>query len=127
LKLTYHYRDSKKNKPASANISDGMNLETLFTREEKDLIALVYSNSVNVLPTSAESINQVLGVSAKSMFVQKKHRSDSLLTINKKYSIVSGNNEHLIISKRNAQDKRTFDYYIHKNNFELCSDKIIQS
>jgi hypothetical protein len=118
LILTYHYRDSKKSKPASANISAGMNLETLFTREEKDLIALVYSNSVNVLPTSAESINQVLGVSAKSMFVQKKHRSDTLLTINKKYSIVSGNNEHLIISKRNAQDKRTFDYYIDQRYFD---------
>jgi hypothetical protein len=117
LVLTYYYRDSKKNKPASANISAGMNLDTLFTREEKDLIALVYSNSVNELPTSAESINQALGVSVKSMDIQKKHRSDTLLTINKKYSIVSGNNEHLIISKRNAQDKRTFDYYIDQRYF----------
>jgi len=118
LIITYKYRDTKKKKLLTAKSLAGLNLETLFNQEEKDLIALVYNNSVSMLPTSSESINQVLGVSNKSMNVQKKHRSDSLLTINKKYSLISGNTENLIISKRNAQDKRSFDYYIDQRYFD---------
>ena len=62
--------------------------------------------------TDTEEINKVLGVTRKSIEIQKKQRSDTIISINKKYAFVYPDIENIIQKQRSDIDKRSFEYYI---------------
>ncbi|HNU42098.1 MAG: hypothetical protein UZ12_BCD005002387 [Bacteroidetes bacterium OLB12] len=81
-----------------------------FDDKEKEVINLVVSNSMNGIGTTVEQINQLLGVTNKSIEIQKKQRSDVFLSINEKWSRIGTG--VLIDKRRLDQDKRSYEYLI---------------
>jgi len=59
-----------------------------------------------------EEINKVLGLSGKNESVQKKNRSETINDINKKWAVLCGNKNPLILRQRSEFDKRSFEYFI---------------
>ncbi len=89
-----------------------LSVPTLFAKKEKDLIRLTFENSSNSLSTSIDDINRVLGLSEKGVDVQKKHRSDIIISINKKFNYITNENRPLFKKSRSQEDKRTFEFCI---------------
>jgi hypothetical protein len=54
----------------------------------------------------------VLGLSKKSSEIQKKQRSDIILSINKKFTFITKNGEPIIQKRRTDIDKRAFEYFL---------------
>ena len=83
-----------------------------FTDIEQRLLELLKQKSLlNETATPAE-INYVLGVKDKNVGLQKKVRSDVINSINEKYKQMTGNEDSLIQSIRNENDKRHLEYFI---------------
>ena len=53
----------------------------------------------------------MLGLSKKSSEIQKKQRSD-ILSINKKFTFITKNEEPIIQKRRTDIDKRAFEYFL---------------
>jgi hypothetical protein len=82
--------------------------------DEKELIVLntILYNSERGLDTFIEQINQVLGIEKKNIAIQKRQRSDILISINTKLSLLLETSDLLIQKKRLEFDKRSFCYFI---------------
>lgn len=85
---------------------------SFFEEIELQLLNLVISNSEEGLLTTIEEINKVLGVTKRSIEIQKKQRSDIITSINRKYVFAYPNSESIILKRRSEIDKRSFEYYI---------------
>ena len=90
-------------------------IQNVFQEKEIQLLQLLIDNSILGRTTSIEEENKVLGLSKLSSDLQKKHRSDIITSINKKYSVLKGSEEPIIKKKRTEFDKRSFEYYIDQN------------
>lgn len=73
---------------------------------------LLYDNSVLAKTTSIEELNRIMGLSKKNTDIQKKQRSDMILAINRKASVLTKQNGPVIDKQRSDFDKRSFDYFI---------------
>ena len=93
-------------------------LEYLFDEKEKEVIQLIKMNSKNDLGTTIDQINQLIGVTLKNPEVQKKQRSDVLLSINDKWKRRNQSQNILIDKKRLEHDKRSYEYFIEIDNIE---------
>jgi hypothetical protein len=105
----------QKSIPASGNkheVSVNWIDKNLFDEKELAILHLVIANSKKGGTTTIEDLNKILGVTKKNVDIQKKQRSDAILEINRKYSLVTGLKEVIIEKKRSEFDKRCFEYYV---------------
>jgi len=84
-------------------------------------LILIYCSSVQGKTTSIDELNKILGVTQKSIEIQKKQRSDTIISINKKYSLIVGRHSYIIERKKNEFDKRSFDYFIDHTKIEAVN------
>lgn len=84
----------------------------VFSDIEKEVLKAIVANSRKGRMTSIDELNYALGVTKKSIEVQKKQRSDVISSINKKYFYINNGNQELIERKQADFDKRSFEYYI---------------
>ena len=90
--------------------------QNLFNEKEIELLNLIVINSSKGFGTSIEAINRILGVSHKNFEIQKKQRSDVLISINRKWRYKNSSKDLLISKKRVEPDKRSFVYFIDFQN-----------
>jgi len=97
-------------------------LVELLSDQEKNFLSYVYSHSVDERLTSITEINKTLGTSNKSVEIQKRVRGEIINGINQKLSIISKVKRPVIDKSRSDFDKRSFEYFIRKEHFELVND-----
>ena len=90
-----------------------------FDEKEKEVIRFISINSSKGVGTTVEQMNQLLGVANKNLEIQKKQRSDLFLSINEKWG--RANNGVLIDKRRLEHDKRSYEYFIDKQNVEAAN------
>lgn len=83
-----------------------------LTEIEKGLLEILVSNTLNNKMTTANQINQVLGVVKKPSKIQNNIRAANIQMINQKFMVYSGINDNLIIKERTEFDKRFFEFAI---------------
>ena len=82
----------------------------LFTTMELNLIEAIQKDPENSLTTDA--VNEILGTAKKNPDVQRKQRSDRIRAINRKFNLVTGIPDNLIIVEKSEDDKRTVRYRV---------------
>ena len=97
----------------------------LLSQKEKQLINLILNNSIQNQPTYIGDINNVLGLTNKNEIIQKKHRSDVIGSINKKFSLLKNNTTNIISKKRSDFDKRSFEYFIEPTCHEIIKKAML--
>lgn len=102
----------------SVQIKKGQSLH--FDEHEATLIRAMISHPEHTL--SAEEVNVLLGTSKKSLDVQRKMRSDMIISINHKYQEKTGRGDALISKVRSDSDKRLVNYFISPEKFELIKE-----
>ena len=100
-------------------IIEDLNIPKLFEEKEKQVLELIIEKSLKAQITNTDDLNRVLGLSKKAIEIQKKQRSDVIVSINKKYAFVTKSNDLLIEKKRADFDKRSFEYFIAFEKLEL--------
>ncbi len=85
---------------------------------------MIFANSSKGSPTSIDDINRILGLSDKTLDIQKKHRSDLTLSINRKFTFITKGNTPLLRRSRSDLDKRSFEYFIEAEDYECVSQLI---
>jgi hypothetical protein len=90
----------------------------VFDEKEKGLIQLIAENSLKNATTSIDDINKILGLSEKPQDLQKKHRSDTISSINQKYLYITRREGLLLKKNRSDMDKRSFEYYIDFDDYK---------
>ena len=98
-----------------------IDIKTIFEEKELQTLILIYCSSVQGKTTSIDELNKILGVTQKSIEIQKKQRSDTIISINKKYSLIVGRHSYIIERKKNEFDKRSFDYFIDHTKIEAVN------
>jgi hypothetical protein len=96
----------------------------LLNERELALLAFLFNNSTRSMLTSIEEINGFLGVTNKSIEVQKRMRSDLITSINEKISSMAGKAVPVIDKKRSDFDKRSFEYFINAEYIQLVASLI---
>src|SRR5260221_193237 len=94
------------------------NASKIFDQPEQDVIHQMVENSKLGKTTSIDDLNKALGLLQKSAELQKKYRSDLIISINKKFRFIANTNDLLITKKRSDHDKRSFEYYIEDSKIE---------
>ena len=69
-----------------------------------------------------EDFNLKLGVSNKSLEVQKKTRNDFIKTVNEKFQTLNETEGDLIIRERDESDKRVYMYKISEKDLKFISE-----
>src|SRR5258708_3454216 len=92
--------------------NDHAQYKDLFDEKERLILQLLVENSLKGSTTKVEEINKMLGLTKKSIEIQKKQRSDIILSINRKYAFAKTEPSTIIQKKRSDFDKRSFEYYI---------------
>lgn len=112
-----HINNELKN--GSTKATNGSNfIKTIFEEKELLLLTAIYLNSSQGRTTSIEELNKILGVMQKNIEIQKRQRSDTIISINKKYSLLIGKQETIIERKKTDFDKRSFHYFIEHMKIE---------
>lgn len=97
--------------------------ENDFSPIEQHLIDLILSNSEKGLYVTVDQINNTLGLSKKSVEIQKKVRGESINKINHKFKIIFNSELDLIIRNRSEIDRRYYNYIITKETATLYKTK----
>lgn len=98
--------------------SNGVEQKRLFQGKELEIINLVHLKSEKGHGVDIDSINKIIGVANKNGEVQKKQRSEILISINRKWRYANSTNDLLIKKRRVEQDKRSFEYYVDFENLD---------
>jgi hypothetical protein len=85
---------------------------------EGGVLKLIFTNSMGGNKTTIEELNMLMGLHQKNVDIQKKQRSDMLLSLNRKLSNLSENEKPVIDKVRSETDKRVFEYYIDPSLFD---------
>ena len=96
------------------SFSDGK--ENDFKQNELDLIEKIYKRSLEGKSYSVEDINATLGLSKKSLEIQKKIRTETLNRINHRFKILFDTEDELIERIRLEEDRRFYKYIINEEN-----------
>jgi hypothetical protein len=97
-------------------------LVELLTEQEKSFLSFIYNHSKDERLTTIEEINKVLGTLNRSPELQKRIRGEMINGINEKLSIITKVNRPVIEKIRSEFDKRSFEYFIHKDHLKLAED-----
>ena len=69
-----------------------------------------------------ESLNYSLGISKKSIEIQKKNRSEFLNKLNQKFKELLNTEDNIIIRVKDEEDKRVFVYQLNPIYFNQVQD-----
>lgn len=111
--INIEFKNANRNEMAKA-----YDVKAIFEERELQTLKLIYCNSSQGKTTSIEELNKVLGVMQKNIEIQKKQRSETIMSINKKYSLVNGKENSIIERRKTDYDKRSFEYFIEDINIE---------
>ena len=117
IKVVYKkYSDAKKiNESTSVNID--------FNEQEKNLINfLIEKSNINTL-VSVEELNFSLGISKKTLEIQKRTRTETIHRINHKFRLKYDIDKDFIDRVRAEEDKRYYNYIINKENANLYKER----
>lgn len=120
--LMYYLRKINRKRPIHESSDPTMSLGSYFDEREKEIIRLIKFNTSKGQGTSIDEINRILGVSTKSIELQKKHRSEVLISINNKWRGIIHAPSTLIDKKRLQHDKRSYEYFISDSHINSISD-----
>ena len=87
-----------------------------FKPIELDLIEKIYKKSLEGKSYSVEDFNATLGLSKKSLEIQKKIRTETLNRINHRFKILFDTEDELIERIRLEEDRRFYKYIINEEN-----------
>jgi hypothetical protein len=87
-----------------------------FKSIEIDLIEKIYNRSLEGKSYSVEDINAALGLSKKSLEIQKKIRTETINRINHRFKIIFNSEDELIERIRLEEDRRFYKYIISEEN-----------
>lgn len=83
---------------------------------EKEFIMKLISKKGSII--NIENLNYLLGLSKKSIEIQKKNRSEFLNKLNQKLKEVLNTEDNIIIRIKEEEDKRVFVYQLNLDYFE---------
>ena len=119
ITLFYWKRKTKIIAPKSntTTLNTATDTNSLFSEIEKGLLGLIINNinKQNRL-TSIDEVNYTLGISNKSLNMQKRTRSDVISSINSKYQIYFKSELPLILRQNSDLDQRVKEFYIETEN-----------
>ena len=87
-----------------------------FKSIELDLIEKIYKSTVEGKNFSVEDINAAIGLSKKSLEIQKKIRTETINRINHRFKIIFNTEDELIERIRLEEDRRYYKYIISEEN-----------
>ncbi len=90
-----------------------------FSIIEKNLIEQIIYHNEKGSYLSGDQLNNILGVSKKSLETQKKVRGDTINRINYKFKILFEKENELIERNRSENDRRFYNYIINSENSNL--------
>jgi len=92
----------------------------IYSSIELDLISLLISNSkTHNRFTGVDELNHLLGMTNKSIEMQKRKRSDTLRSINEKFALVSKKEDAILIKRKKADsDGRLNEFFISEEDFD---------
>ena len=105
----------KVNDPNSVNID--------FNELEKNLINFLIEKSNNNIFVSVEELNFSLGISRKTLEIQKRTRTETIHRINHKFRLIFEIENDFIDRVRSEDDKRYYNYIINKENAALYKER----
>jgi hypothetical protein len=122
----YFHKKPFGNKYISNNNIKNSNETEVFTLIEKLLISNIINNQIELgKKTSVYEVNKILGISNKSIDVQKRKRSDTISSINEKFVLIVNINEYKLIKRaRTDFDKRIYDFYISEEDIRVIENYI---
>jgi hypothetical protein len=110
----------KRNKKQELSAKEDNNIElsdaSSFKSIELDLIEKIYNRSLDGKSYSVEDINAALGLSKKSLEIQKKIRTETINRINHRFKIIFNSEDELIERIRLEEDRRFYKYIISEEN-----------
>ena len=92
-----------------------------FNQIELELIKKLANEPGESKTLSVEEINAALGLSKKTLEIQKKIRTETINRINHKFKIIFNSSEELIERVRLEEDRRYYMYTINKENKKRLS------
>jgi len=98
-----------------SNLNDTSSDVLKFNEFENHIIEAIIKEKI----LTVESINHILGLSKKSLEIQKKSRNDVIHRINHKFKILGSVDQDFIERIRSEEDKRYFKYHINKQNEQI--------
>lgn len=101
---------AQKNEDQKNDQEQNRNIELSIS--EQEVLRLIFANSIEGNNTTIEELNVLLGLSRKNVDIQKKQRSDLLISLNRKLSVLSESGKPVVDKLRSETDKRVFEYYI---------------
>jgi hypothetical protein len=110
----------KRKKKQELSAKDDNSIESSdaysFKSIEIDLIEKIYNRSLEGKSYSVEDINAALGLSKKSLEIQKKIRTETINRINHRFKIMFNSEDELIERIRLEEDRRFYKYIISEEN-----------
>ena len=110
----------RRNKKQELSAKEDNNIESSDTSSfksiELDLIEKIYSRTLEGKSYSVEDINAALGLSKKSLEIQKKIRTETINRINHRFKIIFNSEDELIERIRLEEDRRFYKYIISEEN-----------
>ena len=124
--LFYGFRKRKNTTSSAKKNTIEQPLQTSYPNQhiysgiELDLISLLISNSkIHNRYTSVDELNHLLGMTNKSIEMQKRKRSDTIRSINEKFALVSKKEDAILIKRKKAEaDGRLNEFYISEEDFD---------
>ena len=98
----------------------------LLEQRERDLLSYIFKQSSEEKLTSIDEINKAIGATQRSPEIQKRLRSDLIIAINEKLSIVTKSKNAVIEKQRSEFDKRSFEYFIQPEFMELVRKIVVE-
>jgi hypothetical protein len=114
--IIFFVRRRKKLKTKKEDQLDETNGIGDFKSIELDLIEKIYNKSLEGKSYSVEDINAALGLSKKSLEIQKKIRTETINRINHRFKIICNTEDELIERIRLEEDRRYYKYIISEEN-----------
>lgn len=114
--IIFFIRNRNKNHSSKEENSLEFSDASTFKSNELDLIEKIYNRSLEGKSYSVEDINAALGVSKKSLEIQKKIRTETINRINHRFKIMFNTEDELIERIRLEEDRRFYKYIISEEN-----------
>ena len=114
--IIFFIRNRNKNHSSKEENSLEFSDASTFKSNELDLIEKIYNRSLEGKSYSVEDINAALGLSKKSLEIQKKIRTETINRINHRFKIMFNSEDELIERIRLEEDRRFYKYIISEEN-----------
>jgi Ca2+/Na+ antiporter len=100
-------------------VADESDKYLIFNELEKNIIKQIIDKSKNNEPFTVYELNILLGVKNKSIEIQKKTRTESIIRINHKFNVNYDKDTVFIERVRSIEDRRYFNYFINEENMKV--------